>query len=142
MARVSPFKPADYLEINRQVPMLVDNPAHLALLFYNNGPAYTVWLDNDILACGGMVIPWAGLGHVWAVLAPLALEHTMIIHRIAKRQLHSVIKEHGLRRVEATVMKDFEVGQEWLYSLGFVYDGFAEAYGPNGEDFFRYVLLT
>ena len=142
MFHVKPFEPKDYVEITKGLPNWLDmNPLEMGILYKRRGLAYSGFCNGELVICAGVGIPWKGLGEVWAVLSPHAPKCHLSINRAAKRFLWAMIKEADLRRVQAQVDLSFTKGLKWLEWLGFKFDGVSEKYGPNGEDFVRYVLF-
>jgi len=134
MWHVTPYQPVDYLDANAwslaaTVPGVVPS-----------GPGYTARLHGQVLACAGIQIPWPGLGEAWAVIAPEGRRYPRYVHFAVRSGMRRLIAEHGLRRVEATVALDFDEGHRWVTLLGFVEDGIADGYLPDGGDAMRYVL--
>ena len=107
-----------------------------------NGIAYTALVDDKIIACAGVVFPWPEMGSAWVTFQELALKHKIWVTRIIKRILEDTIRARNLNRVEAVVLADNIVNQEWIKVLGFTQEnGRARKYSPDGRDVIRYEYI-
>ena len=142
--QIVPYEPAHYLMIAPAVYPWLDTPGHPAAskiaMAYREGPAYSGLLDGALLGSAGVLIPWRGLGVAWAVISPLGRQHPVMVHRTVVRALRRIIDEHGLRRVEATVLADTALHARWVEAMGFEREAIMPAWGPEGETAYKYVL--
>jgi hypothetical protein len=100
------------------------------------GPASTAVIGERVLACAGVAyLGW--IGTLWAFVAQDAGAHFISLHREIRRCL----MESPVRRIEATVEADFEPGIRWLRLLNFENEGLMRAYGPHGEDHYRFARI-
>lgn len=135
------FEPIDYQRLYRTLGVdLGLNPIAVSETIGRDGPAYTFWRHGDILACAGLAVAWEGLATAWALVGPLAAQYPLV-HRNIVYALEFFIKDLDLRRVECVVPVTSEMGHRWVRRLGFVEDGIASSYLPNGGDAMRYVRL-
>ena len=109
--------------------------------YMNSGPALSFWHNGTLLMVAGIVSPWPKSGEAWAILSPEASTHAVGINRTVARVLVWLAKGMGLRRLQAHVRSDFRVGIRWVEWLGFVKEGEMKEFGPEGEDFNRYVMF-
>lgn len=133
-----PFKAEHLLVVfNRDTD--VREPLRLALEKEMEGPSYSALFDGQIIACGGIVIPWPGVGMAWTIMGVEALKHRLWITRMTKRVLADVARSYDLHRIEAVVRADMPVNQEWMRLLGFSREnGMAQAYTSDKRDAIRY----
>lgn len=115
--------------------------ARAGLLYERGGPAFTGLVDGEVGGCAGVVLFWPGVGEAWAVLTETGREHPVQATELVRTGLRTVIDGMRLRRVQADVSADFLPGHRWIRLLGFSYEGTMPRYGPNGEDFVRYVMF-
>lgn len=102
------------------------------------GGAYSLVVDNEIIACAGTLLMWPGRHQAWAVFTSAARPHMRRVTRFAKMVL-SELKG----RVEITVVADYEKGHKWARMLGFeVETPLLRCYGPLGEDHVGYVRIN
>lgn len=115
----------------------------LAKEYKTRGVGKTLLLHEKPIACGGIMHAWPGLGFAWAVLSPLARRrpHVKITHDAVFASLTEYIKSQNLRRLEANIDSQLYVGQRWVERLGFVKESEMPCFGPQGQDFFKYVIV-
>lgn len=101
--------------------------------------AYTLCFGTVPVMCGGIAPMWEGLGQAWALVSPVAKRHPITVTRFATRSLQKQAADGGYRRVETTVLSSDSRARVWTIQIGFVWDGEAPLYGPNGEQFTRFV---
>lgn len=108
------------------------------------GPAFTGMVDDQIIGCAGVMLPWPGMGIAWVTVSPVAvLYHGYWMTRSCRRVLNDVVRAFNLHRLEAVALADSDTNQRWLELLGFVReDGRATAYLPDKRDVIRYERIT
>lgn len=148
MLRLEPFKP-EHIEhiIGREdveQSWIGSNPSALAQQHWEEGhPAWTAYDDDTILGCGGIAILWKGVALSWMWLNPELVEKRPLwFHKTVKAKLQELIIEHNLRRIQCTVDEGFVMGNKWIKLLGFKEEGRMRKYGPNGETYILYALIT
>lgn len=104
------------------------------------GPAWTAVLDGQPLGCGGLVLPWPGVGIAWMVLSDEMLTHPLWLTRTVKRFLVDMTRIHHLHRVEAVALEESLTNQRWIEALGFHVEqhGRARAYLSDQRTMIRY----
>jgi hypothetical protein len=142
MFTVIPFEPEHYVEIaiGQQNWSCVD-PLEAGKLYKSRGVAISGLYNDKLVICAGIAMPWKGLGEMWAIFSPDAPRCHLSINKAARKFVWGMINEAKLRRVQASVDLTFTKGLRWVEWLGFKFDGISEKYGPNGEDFVRYVIF-
>jgi hypothetical protein len=111
----------------------------LAVTRERGGPAYTALVGADVLGCGGVLLPWPGIGVAWLALSAEAPTYRVWLTRTVRRILDDVTRAYGLHRLEAVVRADRPVNQRWLKAFAFAREnGCARAYMPDQTDAFRY----
>ncbi len=142
---VTVFRPSDYeaaLAASREdVSLRVSSPREIGRLYARYGPAYTLWIDEQIAGCMGVMIPWDGHGDGWAVWTPLGLRNPRLVHRVAKPWLGKIIEDYKLRRVQADVIAGFAAGRRWAEHMGLALESLMPSFGPKGEAFARYAWV-
>lgn len=89
-------------------------------------------VGGRLVAVGGVVCKWPGTGKAWCLLAPRIGAADMMMLTHFTREL---LKTEPYRRVETSVLCDFEAGHRWMTILGFTME--AErmvGYDPAGRD--------
>lgn len=112
-----------------------------AFALYEKHPGVSGFCNGKLVGCGGIVVPYAGLGEAWAIAGPGMLTHKKWFHATIKDEMHRLRKLLGLRRLQAMVRDDFEVSKIWLEHLGFYEEALLEKYGVDGSDLALYVMF-
>jgi RimJ/RimL family protein N-acetyltransferase len=117
------------------------SPAAYAAIYVRGSGFSGVLDDGEVVACGGIVIPWPGSGHAWALTSELVEDYTLTFHKTFKRMIAFLEREHGLRRIETPVHAQYVVSQRWLKRLGFRPESLMRRW-LGGEDYYQYVRLA
>lgn len=104
-----------------------------------SGDAFTLIIDNKIIACGGIEQLWPGVGEAWLIMSEGALKYPVSVMRRAREIFPKMNTKY--HRVQALVLYQFHKAMLFVERLGFRYEGLMQAYGPNKEDYMRYVIL-
>lgn len=147
MLDIRPFQPADLARLEpqrqqaREVVSIGDWRVMVAAAA-ECGPAWTGWNGDQVMGCAGIALRWQGRASVWCMLADGIPKTAWIgIHRAVRDRL-AAMQPQGIVRIEAETMCGFTAGERWLRLLGFEFEGRMRRYGPGGEDFGRYALVT
>ncbi len=126
--------------VNRDAPFRED--WRLAMEKEQNGPAFTAIIDDKVIGCAGIVIPWPGMGIAWVVLDKAIEHHGVWMTRVIKHVIRDAMSGLGLYRLEAVVLTDSVRNQRWIELLGFTREnGMAKNYMPDGHNVYRYELI-
>lgn len=100
------------------------------------GPGYSILVDGEAVACAVLAPLGDGRGALWALVGAKAGPHMLRAKRIAEKMM----RESGLRRIEAVVATEFAEGHRWMRMLGFELEtpNGMRAFGSNGETFSLY----
>lgn len=77
--------------------------------------AYTVFKDEKILACAGVIEYWKNRGEAWAIINPEHKSDFLTLHKVVKRFFEIC----PIVRIEASVDVTFIQGNRWVQTLGF-----------------------
>lgn len=114
-------------------------PWELAHIKENGGPALTGVLDETILGCAGLILPWPGMALAWMVLSENIGGHGLWMTRMVRRFLDDAVRSFRLHRLEAMTLADNTKNQRWIEALGFTREnGKARQYTPGRQDMIRY----
>lgn len=106
------------------------------------GPCWTAVHEGQVLACAGLVLHWRGRAGAWcAIGADFPRRAWPWLHREVAARLPMLMRELGLRRLEAEAIAGWPQGALWLRRLGFRHEGPMRAFGPDGADYDRWALL-
>lgn len=145
MIELKQYSPEDYMKIRRRdFDMLTflnfPNPKTVARNLLK-GMAVTGFNSGEIIACGGIVPLWKGVGEAWVVTSPLVKRYPFSFMKVVWKRLIIFMKIMELERVQTTVDAEHEVSLKWIERMGFVNEGLMKRY-VNGRDFYRYALIV
>ncbi len=127
--------------LNRDGPL--DEQLWLLVQKESRGPAWTVMVDDRIIACGGVVIIWKGVGAAWIVFSETMPTHGLWMTRMTKRVLEDAVRIYNLHRLETMVEASNERYRRWVKVLGFTPEnGVARAYTTDKKDTTRFERIT
>lgn len=110
MIETKPYNPRDALELCGDESKLPQ-----ANLNQTAGPAYSLFLDKKLIACGGVRI--YGIAELWLIKSKeFGENHTKTILRASKEQIDLMIRENHLWRLLA----ETDNGENFLEHLGFI----------------------
>lgn len=153
----TPFRVEDALAMSLTLPAArafagVDLTENFAL-YEQKGPGWTMRVGDQIIGCAGLMFPWpsGSLAIAWLLPSPQLPRYPKTVVVEVLTRLRALIHERQPRRIEFLVAAGFTLGQRFAEFLDFRRDGCCDppcpqcgrirAYGPNGEDYFRYVWV-
>lgn len=104
-----------------------------------DGLAFTIFYEDKMVACAGIVKEREGVGLAWA-LYPLDIGTYHIDPRIAKDKLRELMAKYNFWRVAATVRVDFPAGASYLRYMGFKREARMKKNEPDKTDSFLYAI--
>lgn len=111
-------------------------------LYKEASPAFTAVADGKIIACAGVMLMWAGVGHAWVALSADSSRYGVWITRTIRKVMRDIIRGCALHRVEAVVYEKQKEDQKWIERLGFESEGVSKAFTSMQENVIRYVFLV
>ena len=144
MIEIREYIPDDYLKVNRRhfdslTVMHFPNPKLVAINL-SKGPAFTGVANGEIIACGGILPLWKGVGEAWVVSSELVSLYPITFAKVIWRKLKSIIEELELERVQTTVDVEHKVSQKWLERMNFENEGLMRKF-LGGRDYYRYAWI-
>jgi len=135
------YKAADGIEMLSRLPNgLIGDYEKSCRDAEQDGLAYTIFVDDKMVACVGIIKQRKGIGLAWALYPP-DIGNYRIDPRIAKDKLKELMEKHNLWRVEATVRADFPAGQSYLRYMGFEKEGLMKKNEPDQTDSILYAIV-
>jgi hypothetical protein len=137
MLEIRPIQEGD-LELIRQ------NPLEEAVKKYpdwktpeNN--AWSALWNGKLIAVGGMIILWEGVGEAWLMLSKdfNGMSNIAVLLGLRK-QLNKMVEDNKLWRVQAMVRPDVPKAVEMIEYFGFEKEGLLKKYCPDGGDAYVY----
>lgn len=99
------------------------------------GPAWSLVEGGDgggrVLACGGAVRFWPGVGELWLWLGEGAGENPVALARRARLALGLLRQREGFVRLQAHVRQDNQAAIRFVEFLGLRPEGVCPGYGPD-----------
>lgn len=143
MIEVREYRPEDYMIIKRRdfdsfTFMSFPDPKAIALKL-TKGMSYTI-TNGDVVACGGVLPLWKGVGEGWAVTSPLVEKYPLFFAKSVWEKTTEIIEKLQLVRLQTLVDAEHTISQKWLERMGFTNEGLMRKY-LGGRDFFRYAWI-
>lgn len=104
------------------------------------GPGWTIRHNNRIVAMGGVMKYWPGVGEAWFVATEWTKDHKLYVLKTTKRILRSIFIEHKFNRIQTSVLKDWETANKFARWMGFREEGEMPWYGAEGQTHIRYAI--
>jgi len=141
---IRPYIPEDYMKIQRRhfdslTFMQFPNPKSIAENLAR-GPAFTGVAPEGIVASGGILPLWKGVGEAWVVSSELVNLYPLTFAKVIWRKLKELIETMDFERVQTTVDKDHLVSQKWVERMEFKKEGLMRKF-LGGRDYYRYALI-
>lgn len=103
------------------------------------GAAFTLFDDEQPVACGGVCIPWKGVGEAWLVPHEDAKRWGRAIVYAGRHWLREVVETERLHRLQAVTVKSYGIDPRWFRAMGFREEPqLLKKYTPNGKDCLLY----
>lgn len=113
------------------------NEGHLKALA-DSKYAYSIFVDDRLIACAGVVEYWHNRGEAWAIVGREASPHMRRLSGIVTRFLDTL----PIKRVEACVDVGFVAGHRWIRLLGFKMEApLLKSFRPSGKDASLYARI-
>lgn len=133
---VTPFRAVDLDDLDPVMPVPVSFEQAVAL---QDQSSWTMRSEaGKVLACAGVVPLWAGRYVAWAYMGRQSGRRMLPITTAVRGYLDAL----NARRVELTVLVNYEAAHRWAKLLGFTLETpCMPEYGPDGSDHAMYVRI-
>lgn len=112
---------------------------HMETITKHNYAFSVLTPEGKPLLCAGLIDCWDGRAQAWAVLDQKCKEYFLPMHNAVKRFLEVC----PVKRIEATVRKDFKAGHRWARLLGFELETETmKHFTPEGDTASMYVRFN
>ena len=103
------------------------------------GPAYTILVDGEVIACAGIRIFWEGAGEAWSIISKDKVSlHLKLVMEEFGRRIEFVIREMKFRWIQVSLKKDNDKGIHFAQHFGFERKCEMKGYLPDGSDALLY----
>jgi hypothetical protein len=108
-------------------------PTASMIAVYRNRP-------SKIVACGGVVVYWAGTAELWMTLDVEGGKLPALAIAI-RSQANKWVEDLGLTRIQSTVASEWEAGIRFLEWIGMEKEAVLRKFGPDQIDQFLYARV-
>ncbi len=140
MLKLREFKESDVYNI--ELDYEFTEASRAGLCNHDNIVAYTLVDDDEILAVGGAHVMWFGVGELWVLVSPEAKRRAAPFARYAKGVVNSILQEHQLRRMQASIHVKDQPAIRFAEWLGLEHEGVMRRYGIQGDDYIRMARVS
>lgn len=102
------------------------------------GDAYTITDNGNIIASGGVVPMWKGVGEGWIVSSEFVHEYKIFFVKTVLRELMKLSEKY--ERIQTMIDIENVVSMKWAEWMGFECEGLRRKY-IGGRDFWGYALV-
>lgn len=141
MLEIRPIQPGD-------MDFVLANPYQESAKNYPSLAApestHTYIFDGDIVAVGGIIDYYAGVGEAWLMLTKQCRKKEifgLVAFGIIEKHLNKQIADHKIRTCTASARSDFPEAIKMLEALGFKYEGTRREFTPDFCDLNIYSRL-
>ena len=124
--RVVPYRPEHCLEHEAQA---------------KQGPCSSILLGDEVLAMGGIMIPWIGLGILWFDLRPAGKARIRQIWPLCVQAVKDWVGQYRFVRLEAHCDSGDPQAIRTAWHLGFRSESTMRRWGPGGRDHEMMVIV-
>jgi RimJ/RimL family protein N-acetyltransferase len=110
-------------------------------LYAKLGKAITMMDDDKVLAIGGVVNIWEGVGEIWMIVSDDGRKKEVGLYKTMKDFIDSCFLA-GYHRIETSIVDRHRTAHRCILRLGFIPEGMMVMYGPHKENFVRYVRFN
>lgn len=96
---------------------------------------------GDLLAIGGIIHAWPGMGHAWTYIREDRTRKEIV--QLTEQVRDSIVRAHtqfGMVRIQCDVKADHAAGHRWARTLGFTPEGTMRRY-KDGHDYVLYARI-
>lgn len=136
--KIIEFKP-EHLEKFSAFDIYDDKAIERALDCHKgNHPTMTVVDGDVVVGVIGAIHYWRGRVEFWAVLGDAIYSNPKKISLAIGVVIDNIFASGKINRAEAHVKSDYQNGIKWIERFGFVKEGLAKNYLPDGSDAYLY----
>ena len=107
----------------------------------SKGYAYTIYHEEDVVACVGVTTITAGVAEIWAITGTLVDKFPKDFHKLCLNIVEKAFAEGKLHRLQCTAEVDYDRTVKWLERLGFEREATLQNYTPDRKDMYLYTII-
>ena len=147
MIKVINFEPVHMMNIEKrdadsEIAVFMGDMDKRAVAYAEAGRAVTMMDGEEILAVGGIIKFWNGVGECWMMVSPEGRKHGYLLYKHMDGFIEACKQKWGYHRIQASVVEGNRAAHQCAYELGFIPEGMMIHYGPHKENFVRYVQFA
>ncbi len=105
------------------------------------GTTFGVTLADTTLMIAGVARMNKGLGYAWMQINAHFLKYPKTLVCISRQIVDEAVTYLNLHRIEADIDMDYQENIRFAKTIGFKQESIMEAYGPEKQDFARFVKI-
>lgn len=146
MIKVVEFKPEHLVNIEKdgidgEVVNFLGEIDKRAADYAQAGPAITLLDGDTILAIGGVIMCWKGVGEAWMMVSPEGRLKKVALYKTMEGFVNTCFEKYGMHRIQTSILCLYPEAHKCILRLGFIPEGMMVHYGPRKENYMRYVKL-
>lgn len=144
MIEAIPFQPEHMVNIEKKdvdsdILVFIGDIDKRAEIYAQAGPTITLMEGETVLAIGGVIQFWTGVGEAWMMVSPPGRLKGLSLFKHMDSFLKKCFIEYRFHRVQASIIYSHKEAHKCVMRLGFIPEGMMVRYGPNMENYVRYV---
>jgi len=109
----------------------------------NTGPCFSIFNDESLVACAGLIQHWYGRFHGWVLIDKSLDRYGLLwMHRRIKRYMAKFQEDELYRRIETVVDISICQNMRWPSMLGFKQEGHLSKYDSQGRDYILFARVV
>ena len=105
-------------------------------------PAWTMRIDGEVAACGGVVNAGGGVGNGWVFVSEKARGHGKALTRFVRGALDRLFDVMRYHRIQTVIRVDRPEYERWATLFGFEKECVLRKASPAQEDLFLFARVT
>lgn len=147
MIEIVPFKPEHMVNIEKadidaDIMVFLGDIDLRAAGYARGGPAITMLSDEIVLAVGGVIQFWKGVGEAWMMVAPEGRKKSLSLYRYMDEFINICFLKYSFHRIQTSIVFGHNEAHKCIMRLGFMPEGMMVNYGPQKENYVRYVRFS
>ncbi len=118
-----------------------DQIANVILMYQKLGTILCV-VDGDSTICvAGITRSHKGVGICWSIIGNSFLKKPILLVKTSRNFIKKSMDKMNLHRIHMDIDKSYKENMRFASSLGFSCESTMYKYGPQRQDYYKYVLL-
>lgn len=101
------------------------------------GMAFTLFINDKPVVCGGVYPLWNGCGEGWVIASKRIFDFSLSSAKAIKQRVDYICINNKIWRLQTSVRANYEVGLRFAKWLGLEKEGLMKQYGPDGSDYYK-----